>query len=117
MNTIFLPMQIILMSLLAFAISRVLLRMREGSLTTGAFLFWIGIFVLAGFSVWDPSFTTFIAKKIGIQRGTDVIIYLSMVLLFYLIFRTNILIENIRNEITRLTREITLRDSKKRKKE
>ncbi|MFC1711804.1 DUF2304 family protein [Patescibacteria group bacterium] len=113
---ILLPIQIILLIFLVFAISRVVLRMREGSLAVGAFLFWLAIFILAGFAVIDPEFTTFIALKIGIKRGTDVVIYLSLSLLFYLIFRMNIIIENLRQEITKLTREIALKNSSKKKK-
>jgi small membrane protein len=112
----FLPIQIILLAFLIFAISRVVLRLKDGSLTIGAFLFWMAIFVLAGLAVIDPEFTTFIASVIGIQRGTDVIIYLSLTLLFYLIFRMNIIIENLRQEITKLTRELALKNQDKTKK-
>ena len=115
MNITFLPIQIILLIFLVFAISRVVLRLREGSLTLGAFLFWGAIWLAAGLAVLDPDFTSYIALKIGIQRGTDVVIYLSLVLLFYLIFRTNVLIENLKEEITKLTREIALFKGRKKK--
>lgn len=117
MNISFLPIQIILLAFLFFAISRVVLRLRDGSLTLGAFLFWLAVWVMAGLAVVEPSFTSYLASIIGIQRGTDLVIYLSLALLFYLVFRTNILIENLREEITRLTREIALKGSKKKKKE
>lgn len=117
MNFTFLPIQIILLIFLSFAISRVILRLRDGSLTLGAFLFWLGVFLMAGFAVIDPSFTSYIALQIGIKRGTDVVIYFSLALLFYLIFRTNILIENLKEEITRLTREIALKRNKEKKRE
>lgn len=115
MNFIFLPIQIILLFFLIFAVSRVFLRLKDGSLTLGAFLFWVGIWVTAGLAVIDPGFTSYIAIKIGIQRGTDVIIYLSLALLFYLTFRTNIFIENLKEEITKLTREIALLKGRKKK--
>lgn len=95
MNFIFLPIQIILIVFLVFAVSRVFLRFRDSSLSFGAFLFWVAIWLVAGFSIINPDFTSFVAQKIGIQRGTDVVIYLSLSLLFYLVFRTNILIENL----------------------
>lgn len=115
MNLTILPIQIILLIFLVFAVSRVVLRLREGSLTLGAFLFWVGIWTAASLAVIDPSFTSYIAIKIGIQRGTDVVIYLSLFLLFYLIFRTSILMENLREEITKLTREIALLKGRKKK--
>ena len=114
MNLTLLPVQIILLTFLIFAISRVILRFKDGSLTLGAFLFWLGIWLIAGLAIIDPSFTSYVALKIGIQRGTDVVVYLSLALLFYLIFRTNILIENLKEEITRLTREIALKRNKKK---
>lgn len=117
MNLIFIPIQIILLIFLGFAFSRVILRFKEGSLALGAFLFWAGIWFMAGFTVVFPSFTSYVASQIGIQRGTDAVIYLSLALLFYLIFRTNILIENLKEEISRLTKEITLKRSKNNKKE
>ena len=116
MNFVFLPIQVILLIFLAFAVSRVFLRLREGSLAFGAFLFWLAVWTLAGFAVIEPEFTTYLAAKIGIQRGTDLVIYLSLFLLFYLVFRTNVLIENLKEEITQLVREIALRNNKKRKK-
>jgi len=115
MNLTILPIQIILLIFLVFAVSRVVLRLKEGSLTLGAFLFWAGIWVTAGLAVIDPGFTSYIALKIGIQRGTDVVIYLSLFLLFYLIFRTTILMENLREEITKLTREIALLKGREKK--
>jgi len=116
MMSSFLPIQIILIIFLAFAVSRVFLRLRDGSLTLGAFLFWTGLWILGGLAVVKPSFTSFIAREIGIQRGTDVVIYLSLSLLFYLVFRTNILLEDLRNEITKLARKIALKNKQKEKK-
>jgi hypothetical protein len=111
-----LPIQIILLVFLFFALSRVILRLKDGSLTLGAFLFWFGIFVVAGVAVIDPDFTTFVADKIGIQRGTDVVIYLSLALLFYLVFRTNILLENLRSEITKVVREAAIKSQAAKEK-
>lgn len=112
----FLPIQIIFSLFLLFAVSRVFLRAREGNITLGSFIFWVGLWILAGFSIVKPEFTTFLAKKVGIGRGTDAVIYLSLVLLFYLIFRTNVMIEDLKHEISKLTTLIALKEEKKRKK-
>lgn len=102
------PIQLLLITFLVFAISRVYLRGREGTLSAGEFMFWGGLFSLAVVGVIDPHFTGYVAKQLGIGRGADVVIYFSLVLLFYLIFRTNVMIENLRHEITKLVREIAL---------
>ena len=115
MSFSFLPIQIVLFIFLIFVVSRVVLRLKDGNLTIGGFLFWVSLWSMGGVAVVYPSFTSYLAKKIGIQRGTDVAVYLSLALLFYLIFRTNILIEDLKNEITCLTREIALKKNKKKK--
>lgn len=111
-----LPIQIILAFFLLFAATRVFLRFREGTLSFASFLFWIGIWLAAGFALINPQFTSFIAHKIGIQRGTDAVIYFSLVLLFYLIFRNYVALENIKDELNNLASLFTLKNEKKRKK-
>ncbi len=93
---------------LLFAFTRVFLRLREGTISPGMFLFWSGIWILASVGVIEPGFTTWVANRIGIGRGVDAIIYISLLLLFYLMYRTNVFIENLRHEITELTRKIAL---------
>lgn len=113
-GSIFLPIQIFLIFFLVFAISRVFLRFKDGGISFAGLLFWLALWLLAITSIIKPDFTTFLAKKIGIGRGADVVLYISIVTLFYLIFRTNVMLENIRQEITKLTREIALREDKKK---
>jgi hypothetical protein len=110
------PMQFLLIFFLVFAISRVYLRAKEGTLKTGEILFWASIFITAIIGIIDPSFTTFVARQFGIGRGVDLVLYLSIILLFYLIFRTNVMIENLRHEITKLVQEIALLKAAEKKK-
>jgi hypothetical protein len=108
----YLPFQIILLVFLLFAFSRVLLRFKEATISVGAFLFWTSIWVLATLSVLEPEFTTWVANKLGVGRGSDAIIYISLILLYYLVYRTNIHLENVREEITKLSRIIALKEQK-----
>lgn len=108
--------QILLVLFLLFAVSRVINQVRSGNLNVGSFVFWTGLFILAIIGVVTPELTGKIAKLLGIGRGADVIIYLSIVLLFYLVFRLSIVIEDLRHEITKLVREIALSDKDNKKK-
>lgn len=105
----FLPVQIVFGIFLLFAVSRVALRLRDGALSWGNFLFWAGIFSVALIGVINPEITTFVAQKLGINRGSDVVVYASILLLFYLIFRTNVLLENLRHDLTDLVRKLALK--------
>ena len=108
------PIQIILLVIVLFAISRVYLKTRSGGLSSPAFFFWMSIFFLAGVAIIDPSYTTRIANKLGAGRGVDIAIYISIALLFYLIFRTNVLLEDLRHELTKLVQEIAIKEHEKK---
>lgn len=103
--------QILLSLFLMFALSRVVLRLKDGQLHLGEFLFWFALFVLALIGVIEPRFTTNVAQFLGIGRGADVVVYGSIALLFYMIFRTNILLENLKHEITELIRHEAIREA------
>lgn len=108
MNILAIPIQLGAVAFLIFAFTRVWLRMREGSIGIGMFIFWIVVWGLALVAVIKPGVTTTIANRLGIGRGVDAALYISIVLLFYLNFRSNVMMENLRHEITKLTREIAL---------
>jgi small membrane protein len=92
-----------------FALSRVYLRFRENKLSSFAFIFWMAVWIVGIMVIMFPDFSSEIAKLVGIGRGSDVIIYASIAILFYLIFRLFIKIEDISKEITKLSREIALK--------
>lgn len=116
MNIFLLPLQASVLFFLLFAFSRVWFRAREGSIGWGMFIFWVLIWTLATVAVVRPELTQELANKVGIGRGVDTVVYVSIVVLFYLNFRLHVLIENLRHEITRLTREIALQNERKARK-
>lgn len=106
--------QIILLLFLGFALSRVILRFKDGAVSNIGFIFWCGLFILAGIAVIIPSLTSQIAKAAGIGRGVDAVVYSSIVLLFYLVFRIHIFLEDIKHDITTLVRKMALKEIKKK---
>ncbi len=93
-----------------FAVSRVFLRFRDGSMglvgMIGWSLLWIGIEVF----VWLPKVSDAFAHLIGVGRGVDALVYVSIVGLFYGMFRLYVKMESIEHEITNLVRNIALRE-------
>ena len=109
------PLRLLLSLFLLFAISRAVLRRKEGTISLGTFFFWTAIWVLATVGIIRPDFTTYLAKNLGIGRGADVVVYASIMILFYLLFRTHIMIENLRHEITQVIRELSLKEATKKR--
>ncbi len=110
-----LPVQIILFIFILFAASRAVLQFRGGSIRFGALSFWLMIWGVALIAIFYPEQTTKFARIVGIGRGVDVVVYASIALLFYLVFRLHVYLENIRSEISSLIREVSLNNLKKGK--
>ena len=114
MNLI-LPIQIMLLVFVLFAASRAILQFRGGTIRFGALTFWLLIWTVAIVAIFYPEETTRLAKILGIGRGVDVVVYASIAILFYLVFRLHVYLENIRTEISRLIREVAIKEVKRGK--
>lgn len=67
-------------------------------------VFWLGLSLI----VFWPNSTQILAEYIGIGRGVDLVIYLSVACLFYLIFRMNLKIEGLKRDLTEVVRKESL---------
>jgi hypothetical protein len=110
-----LPVQIILLVFILFASSRAIMQFRGGTIRFGALSFWLLVWAFALVAIFYPEETTRIARVMGIGRGVDVVIYVSIAVLFYLVFRLHVYVENLRTEISRLIREVALKNIEKGK--
>lgn len=63
-----------------------------------------------------PDQTTKVARFVGINRGVDFIVYVSIATLFYLVFRIYIMLENLRHEMTEIIRKVALENASKKEK-
>jgi small membrane protein len=109
------PLQILLLIFALFAFSRVILRLKDNQISVREFLFWGFIWLTAIIVSIQPDIITFISTFVGIGRGVDVLIYVSITLLFYIIFRILIKIEKLQQEITTLTRAIAIKNVQDKK--
>jgi len=115
MNVSVFPIKLILFILLFWPISRIWLRFKDGGVRLGSFLFWNGIWSFGVFVIFFPGSLTYFAKMFGIGRGSDFALYGAVAVLFYLVFRVSVMHENMRNEISKLVREVAILEKKKKK--
>lgn len=100
--------QICIIVFAVFAITRTIFQFKKGTLTLMWLLFWTMFWSAAGLAAALPRTTDVLARLVGVGRGADVVIYFSLVALFYLIFRIYVKIEQVEGEITRLVRKLAL---------
>lgn len=101
--------QIILILFLIFALSRVFLRFRGRQIRPVEFVFWTVLFSIAMIGVALPYEISRVAAILGVGRGVDLITYVSITVLFYLVFRLYVYLEDVRHEITEVVRKIALK--------
>jgi hypothetical protein len=88
----------------------VVLRFRKGGLPVihlfTWFLFWGAVIV----AVARPATTSAVAAWVRVGRGTDLVMYLSVMAIFFLMFRMFGKIEELERQITRVVRAAALKD-------
>ena len=91
-----------------FAIVSVMRKSREHLLGPVGELFWIIFWVAIASVVSVPNVTQRIADVLGIGRGVDLVMYLSIAILFFLVFKLYIQIESMRRSLTEIARKKTI---------
>ncbi len=102
------PIQFLLLPCVLLALGKVLHTYRARGLRTLEFLFWTLVWLGTAFIIASPDVTSVLAHQLGIGRGADLIIYASLLLVFYLIFRIHLALDRIEQEVTEIVRAIAL---------
>ena len=101
--------QLLFSLFVVFATISVYSKKRSGLLSASGAIFWILFWLLAVVFVWWPDSTVKLANFLGIGRGADLVLYVSLAVVFYILFRLGVRIEMINRDVTRVVRDKTLR--------
>ncbi len=91
-----------------FAISSVVRKKKDGLLGPKGAIFWVLFWVLAAILVLLPDSTVVLANYLGIGRGADLVLYVSLAVIFYILFRLHVKIESISRDLTKVVRKDSL---------
>lgn len=104
--------QLILVLIIIFILSRIWRQYRQGQVGGKVFLAWIIFWFSTGQAVLNPRLATWVANLVGVGRGTDLVLYLAVVLVFYFIFRIFVRLDQMDKKITKIIRVIALNEKK-----
>src|SRR3989344_8604379 len=102
------PIQMVAGIIAVIGVIRSLMLLKERKLSAGWFVFWLAVWAGIGIIAFVPSLSYAVSQPLGIERGVDLLVYLSIIVLFYLIFRIFVRLEQSQREITRLVRELAI---------
>ncbi len=97
--------QFILSSIIIFIIFKTLKSFKRGNLSKIFTIIWLFFWIIILFLIFQQGILTGIANLIGIGRGVDLAIYLSIIIIFYLIYKILEHQNNIDQKITEIIRE------------
>ena len=107
-------LQIIVTIFVVLVLFKLFLQKQANRLTLFNFIFWAILWLLVLIVFWQPESTSRLANLLGIGRGADLVVYLSIIMIFYLLFRIFAHLNKIETEITKLTRNEAIKNVEKR---
>jgi len=101
--------QIIILIFALFAFSRVFINIKNRNLSILESSFWLVFWSIAILAAVFPELVIYVSKYVGVERAVDLVIYLTIMVLAYLIFRLYAFQERQNRQITKIVRTIALR--------
>jgi small membrane protein len=102
------PSQFFLLVFVLIALTKAISSYKQRGLRTLDFIFWTLVWIGTASIIIFPEATSFVAHLLGIGRGADLIVYTSLLIGFYLIFRIHLTLGRLEQEITEIVRAIAL---------
>jgi len=104
--------QIVIIIFICFVLAKLFFKLKDKEISSREALswsiFWIIVFAAA---LWPKNLDR-LAQFFGVYRGVDLAIYLSIIILFYLVFRILTKLTKIERNIIKIVREISLKEKK-----
>lgn len=101
--------KIILILFIAWVVGRVIGRWRQRDVGSGEVVLWLIFWLATAAVVIWPQVTDPIAQYLGVGRGADLLVYLAVLVLFFLVFRLLAAVHRIERQLTTITRELAIK--------
>ncbi len=110
------PIKYILLAIILLIIIRVTSKLRSRELGIREYLLWVIFWLGAGLVIIYPETANFVANLVGVGRGADVMVYTSIIAIFYFVFRILVRQEKMEKNITKVIRHIAIKDEEAKTK-
>jgi small membrane protein len=102
------PIQFFLLTFVLIALTKAIYSYKQRGMRAPDSLLWTLVWIGTASIIIFPDATSFVAHLLGIGRGADLIMYASLLITFYLIFRIHLTLARLEQEITEVVRAIAL---------
>lgn len=106
--------QFLIIILIILTLVKTAANFKKNKISLPTFLFWLALWLIILVVAIFPQVTGFLANLLGVKRGVDVIIYFSVICIFFILFRIVIRLEKMKQEITEIVRHLSLKEPKEK---
>lgn len=96
---------IIITIFVALMFFKLIKQRRANKISRSGLLAWLVIWLAVLAVFWQPDLASRLALIFGIQRGADLIIYLAIIVILYLLYRTSLRLNKVDDILTKIIRE------------
>ena len=103
--------QIIALIIIVWFISRLVWQKKKNYIGANEFLFWLIFWLVSASLIISLKSVDKLVSELGFSgSGIEVLLYLSVAILFYFVFRLRLRFEKIEKDITKIVKNIALKD-------
>tara|TARA_Y100000310_G_C20547676_1_gene746414 strand:+ start:727 stop:1050 length:324 start_codon:yes stop_codon:yes gene_type:complete len=100
--------QILILIFALFALSRVFVNIKDKNLEKLEAIFWLLFWTTAIFITINPKLASYASEFFGVERGSDMVVYSSIIVIAYLTFRLYAKLTHAEKNITKIVRKIAI---------
>ncbi len=103
--------QIVMLPLLALMVLATAIQIGRRRLASRSGVAWLALWIAAAVAIADPDLVVRVANFLGIGRGADLVLYLSILFMFVAFFVTYLRFRRVDEQLTKLVRHMAIRDA------
>lgn len=104
--------QILALIVIAFFLARLFWQKQKQLISGSEFIFWLAFWFFAGLAIVALKQIDRLVASLGFSgSGIEVLLYLAIAILFYLIFRLRLRLEKTERDLTKIVRAIALKSA------
>ncbi len=106
--------QIFLILIIIYIWRRIYLKYKTGDLAMREFAEWTLFWLVAVWFVIMPEAASYLAFVLGVGRGSDLVVYVAILIVFYLLFKIFMRLERTNRAITKLVNDQAVKEVEKK---
>lgn len=102
--------QLVFLAFILISLYKIGNKIKTGQLNVRESFIWVFAWVFGAIIIFNPSLSAKISSVFGIGRGADLVVYSSIIFIYYISYRIYLKIDNLQKQIKELSTKIALKD-------